>query len=232
MRPESRVTIDAVFLSRRTFLMIATTVISAFGQQAAKEFLWVNPLPMGVSYPGVSHHTFISPSMRHEVGYCIYLPPRYDDATNSAQRYPVVYYLDGSRPGSEIRSISLAETIHAAISDGTVPAAIYVWVNGGEVSHYNYPSKNSMGEDVFVKELIPHVDRTYRTIAERRGRAIEGFSQGGRGTTRIMFKYPHLFVSAAPGGGGPCDGAAHLGKQWPRERRFEVCARLQHVRLG
>jgi len=46
----------------------------------------------------------------------------------------------------------------------------------------------------------PTVD--HRTIAKREGRAIEGFSQGGRGTTRIMFKYPELFVSAAPGGSG------------------------------
>jgi len=59
-----------------------------------------------------------------------------------------------------------------------------------------------MGEDVFIKELIPHVDKTYRTIADRSGRGLEGFSQGGRGTTRIMFKHPHLFCSAAPGGGG------------------------------
>ena len=59
-----------------------------------------------------------------------------------------------------------------------------------------------MGEDVFVKELIPHVDRTYRTIASRAGRGLEGFSQGGRGTTRIMFKHPHLFGSTAPGGAG------------------------------
>jgi endo-1,4-beta-xylanase len=58
------------------------------------------------------------------------------------------------------------------------------------------------GEDVFVKELIPHIDATYRTIGKRSGRAIEGFSQGGRGTTRIMFKYPELFASAAPGGSG------------------------------
>ena len=183
-------------------LVAAFAGISALGQDAAQEFRWVNPLPEGLSYPGVSHHTFESPSMRRDVGYCIYLPPGYDKATNTAKRYPVVYYLHGGRPGSEIKSISLAEPIHAAISDGTVPPAIYVWVNGGEVSHYNYPSKNSMGEDVFVKELIPHVDSTYRTIAERRGRAIEGFSQGGRGTTRIMFKYPHLFISAAAGGAG------------------------------
>ena len=31
---------------------------------------------------------------------------------------------------------------------------------------------------MFVKELIPHIDSTYRTIAKRSGRGIEGFSQG------------------------------------------------------
>ena len=41
---------------------------------------------------------------------------------------------------------------------------------------------------------------TYRTIAERSGRGIEGFSQGGRGTVRYMFNHPELFCSAAPGG--------------------------------
>jgi endo-1,4-beta-xylanase len=62
--------------------------------------------------------------------------------------------------------------------------------------------KGQMGEDVFIKELIPHVDATYRTIPRREGRGLEGFSQGGRGTARIMFRHPHLFISAAPGGGG------------------------------
>ena len=55
---------------------------------------------------------------------------------------------------------------------------------------------------MFIKELIPHIDRTYRTFDQRDGRALQGFSQGGRGVTRIMFKYPELFVSAAPGGPG------------------------------
>ena len=70
------------------------------------------------------------------------------------------------------------------------------------MSWYNYRQiENGQGEDVFVKELIPHIDATYRTRG-REGRAIEGFSQGGRGTTRIMFRHPELFVSAAPGGSG------------------------------
>ena len=53
-----------------------------------------------------------------------------------------------------------------------------------------------------MNELIPHIDKSYRTIAGRKGRAIEGFSQGGRGTTRILFKHPQLWCSAAPGGSG------------------------------
>ena len=80
---------------------------------------------------------------------------------------------------------------------------IYAFPNGGPMSWYNYPQKeNGMGEGVFVKELIPHADSAYRTHATRGKRGLEGFSQGGRGTTRIMFKYPELFGSVAPGGSG------------------------------
>jgi endo-1,4-beta-xylanase len=59
-----------------------------------------------------------------------------------------------------------------------------------------------MGEDVFIRETVPHIDKTYRTTGKREGRGIEGFSQGGRGTTRIMFKHPQLWGSTAPGGSG------------------------------
>ena len=135
-----------------------------------------------------------------EVGYCIYLPAEY--AANKKKRFPVVYYLHGGRPGSEIKSIKLVPWIHAAMKEGKVAPALYVFVNGGPVSHYNIGKKGQMGEDVFIKELIPHVDATYRTIPGREGRGLEGFSQGGRGTARIMFRHPHLFISAAPGGGG------------------------------
>ncbi|MAG92706.1 MAG: 1,4-beta-xylanase [Planctomycetaceae bacterium] len=164
-------------------------------------FKWVNPLPKG-KFPGVEQHTFRSPSMNLDVGYCIYLPPQYSASEDAKRRFPVVYYLHGGRPGGETKSVALSVDIDKAMRSGAVPSAIYVFVNGGKVSHYNHASSKSFGEDVFVKELIPHVDATYRTIAQRSGRGLEGFSQGGRGTARIMFKHPHLFCSAAPGGGG------------------------------
>lgn len=171
-------------------------------KKAPRPFRWVNPLPKGDWPDGLKHGTFKSPSMNVDVGYCIYLPPGYEAGKKSDKRFPVVYYLHGGRPGSETKSIRLTSFIDKAMSKGDVPDMIYVFVNGGKVSHYNTPQFDSLGEDVFIKELIPHIDATYRTIANRESRGLEGFSQGGRGTTRIMFRHPDLFSSCAPGGAG------------------------------
>jgi endo-1,4-beta-xylanase len=48
-------------------------------------------------------------------------------------------------------------------------------------------------ESVIVKDLIPHIDATYRTVARREGRIVEGFSMGGFGAAHLGFKYPELF---------------------------------------
>jgi endo-1,4-beta-xylanase len=179
------------------------TTSAAVAQQPKKEvpFKWVNEFPKNKN-PGLRHATFKSESNGVEVGYCIYLPPGYDVADNKSRRYPVVYWLHGGRPGSETKVISLTPHFDEARKKGHVPPMIYVFPNGGIVSHYDYPKLKSFGETAFIKELIPHIDKTYRTVASREGRAIEGFSQGGRGTARYMFKYPDLFCSAAPMGGG------------------------------
>ena len=167
-------------------------------------FKWVNPLSEAdQKLPGLKHATFESPSLKVPVGYCIYLPPGYDATENQQSRYPVVYYLHGGRPGSERKSIKLVTSINKHIAAQQVAPMIYVFVNGGPVSHYNMPDQlKAQGADVFIKELVPHIDATYRTVATREGRGLEGFSQGGRGTARLMFRYPELFCSASPGGGG------------------------------
>lgn len=162
-------------------------------------FKWVNPLPQ-LRVAGLEHGTFASPSMGCDVGYLILLPRGYKQ---TKKRYPVVYYLHGGRPGSETKSYRLADSIRKLMNDAGLPPAIYVFVNGGPVSHYDMPDdENAQGASVFVKELIPHIDSAYRTIADRTGRALEGFSQGGRGTMRLSPRYPDVFCSAAAGGGG------------------------------
>ncbi|MGI9241912.1 MAG: alpha/beta hydrolase [Verrucomicrobiales bacterium] len=194
---------DLSYLTRiSTRLLCLALLCSGANAQDKKRapFKWVNK-PAKTLPPGISHSSFKSKSMGLDVGYCIYLPPGYD--AGAAQRYPVVYHLHGGRPGSELKSIGPAGFVDRAIRAGEIAPTIYVFPNGGPMSWYNYPPvENGLGEDVFIKELIPHIDQTYLTVASRGGRAIEGFSQGGRGTTRIMFKYPQLFCSAAPGGSG------------------------------
>lgn len=195
------------------FALLLSIPIGSFAQlknskrfKAETVFSWNNPpqkwtlrdLP-----PTLRHSSFKSPSMGIKVGYYVYLPEEYDSPKYKNRKFPVVYCLHGGRPGSEKKSIALASFIHHAIETKKVQPMIYVFPNGGPMSWYNYPQKeNGMGEDVFVKELIPHVDSAYRTHATRDKRGLEGFSQGGRGTTRIMFKYPELFGSVAPGGSG------------------------------
>ena len=166
-------------------------------------FSWVSPLAdqARTSLPKTLRHArFKSPSMGFDVGYYIYLPPDYEAGQD---RYPVVYHLHGGRPGAESKSVRLAGYVDAAIRKGTIRPTIYVFANGGPVSWYDMPElKDGLGESVLVKELLPHIDATYRTWGTREGRGLEGYSQGGRGTTRIMFRHPELFLSVAPGGSG------------------------------
>jgi len=60
-------------------------------------------------------------------------------------------------------------------------------------------------ETAFITEVIPDVDKTFRTIATREGRIVEGFSMGGYGAARIGFKHPGLFAGISILAGGPFD---------------------------
>ena len=74
-------------------------------------------------------------------------------------------------------------------------AAIHRRVGAGIAGCALFNSKDGTRpvEDVIICDLIPNIDSTYRTIATRQGRAIEGMSMGGFGALRLGFKYPQLF---------------------------------------
>ena len=154
---------------------------------------WVNEPKPGQLPEGVTHRTFRSAAFGRDVGYCIYLPPGY--ATDAARRYPVIYNLHGAG-GNELHSFSSAKALHDGIVAGRWPAMILVLPNGGSHTFYKNSADGKLpAETLIIRELIPHVDATYRTVASRTGRAIEGFSMGGRGATRLAMKYPELFCS-------------------------------------
>lgn len=137
---------------------------------------WSNP-PMKIN-PLAAHHTYHSAAMNVDVGYTIYLPPNYAAAS---VRYPVVYWLPGGGCTEEPDTPSIAPGllggIDAAIRQGRLPPLIFVVVNGGRYTRY-YDSLDGsiMMETTVIQELIPHIDATYRTLAARDGRAIQGGS--------------------------------------------------------
>ena len=171
-----------------------------FIKEFSKEFSWENELNDKYIYPSqLKKGSFQSTLMNTSIGYYIYIPDAYQEKPE--KRFRTVYYLHGGRPGNEAREAFISHYVHEVFKNPSIDPAIYIFVNGGELSHYNSDELNSYGEDVFIKELIPHIDKVYRTIAKRQGRGLEGFSQGGRAATRYMFKYPNLFETVSAGGG-------------------------------
>lgn len=164
----------------------------AKASQTNTDDMWVSS-PVPVLPANVTHHTFRSASMQREVGYCIYLPPGYEKDTE--RRYPVIYHLHGAG-GNETRSVYSASVLHDGIVAGRLPEIIMVFPNGGRSTMYQDSGDGRfMAETMMIKELIPHIDATYRTLADRKARCIEGFSMGGRGSTNLAMKFPQMFGS-------------------------------------
>ncbi len=155
--------------------------------------IWVNKPEPGQLPDGVTHNTFYSEVQKEDVGYCIYLPPKYE--TEADKQYPVIYNLHGAGD-NELHGFDDVRVLDEGIREGRCPPMIVVLANGGMRTFYkNSYDGRFMSETLIIHELIPHIDKTYRTIAERHSRCIEGHSMGGRGATRLAMKYPTLFCS-------------------------------------
>ncbi|WP_395738082.1 alpha/beta hydrolase [Prosthecobacter sp.] len=188
----SRLFIVFLFFTVCSALPAQQTKSRAKPSQANTDDMWVAS-PVSELPPNVTHHTLRSTSMQHEVGYCIYLPPGY--AKDTGRRYPVIYHLHGAG-GNEVRSVYSASVLHEGIVAGRLPEIIMVFPNGGRSTMYQDSADGRfMAETMMIKELIPHIDAAYRTIAERKARCIEGFSMGGRGSTNLAMKFPQMFAS-------------------------------------
>jgi S-formylglutathione hydrolase FrmB len=69
-------------------------------------------------------------------------------------------------------------------------------------------------EDAIIKDLIGHIDATYRTIAKREGRGINGLSMGGFGGLMLGLKHPDLFCTV-----GSHSGAVAYAKSFAERMR-------------
>ena len=151
---------------------------------------WADPITNPI--PGTTYHLFPTPERgeKKQGSYLVYLP---GDYSNSDKRYPVIYWLHGGN-GNSREGAWMCAQMDAAMKQGTMPQCIVVFVQGLPIGWYNNSKDGTMPvEDVIIKDLIPHIDATYRTIKLREARGIDGMSMGGYGSLHLGFKYPELF---------------------------------------
>lgn len=173
-------------------VVLFSAIVSDLSAAQRREITWNNP--NGPAVAGVEHGSYMSPSLKKEVGYNVFLPPGY--ASDKA-RYPVIYFLHGAGGDENSDAGGFSGLVGGMIAAKKIPSVICVFPNGGMSGYQDRPATGVLGESLIVKELIPLVDRTYRTRAEREGRVITGFSMGGGGAVRLSLKHPDLFSAAA-----------------------------------
>ena len=177
-----------------------TNVFIIGGDRA--DFYKVNPVPHGT----VSRIWYDSPALGLERRMTVYTPVGYE---TSGKRYPVLYLLHGMG-GDEEAWISLGRTaqiLDNLIAQGKARPMIVVMPNGnasqeaapGESSRGMVPPKKQVPKTMegsyeqAFPEIVKFIDKNYRTIKSKSGRAIAGLSMGGFHSLHISKQYPDMF---------------------------------------
>jgi enterochelin esterase-like enzyme len=156
--------------------------------------------PSFVRVPGSLQRVLVpSPALggRKQEAY-VYLPSGYN--LHPHRRYPVLYLLHGF-PG---RPLAFLETVQMGIVDDTLTAThraqplilVMPFGSTGTFNDEEWVNGVSPRNDwaTFVsRDLVRAIDRNYRTIPSRAGRAIGGLSEGGYGAIDIALQHPGEF---------------------------------------
>lgn len=135
-----------------------------------------------------------------EVKFTVYLPPSYEGSPT--KRYPVVYLLHGNGGNERTfidgssQGLNMKAAMDGAISSGSGREFILVMPGSNtrySGSHYVNSSVSGGWADAIARELVEHVDRTYRTIPRSDSRGLAGHSMGGRGTFFLAATVPGVY---------------------------------------
>lgn len=183
-------TLTLTILLATSLIPMATSHAQGQGKRPRAAASWQMP---PLSGPNLQYKTFESQAAGEKVSYLIYLPEAYEK--NKDLHFPVIFWLHGIG-GSQQGVPRMCANFTSAIAQKKMPPVIVVFANGMVDGFYNDAINEPRSiETVIIKELIPHVDATYRTLAKREARMIEGFSMGGYSAGHFGFKYPELFGS-------------------------------------
>jgi enterochelin esterase family protein len=160
--------------------------------------------------------------------YSIFVPKSYDAKENAQKRYPVVYFLHGmledqnrfgSRGGSKVLDDAIAKKV--------LPEVIFVCAYDGNRRSFYVNSRNRLVETMIVRDLVPFIDKKYRTQADRAHRVLMGVSMGGFGAMKIAFKNPKVFgIVATHSAAIMPEKSEDLDEMFPWARRLRLATSI------
>lgn len=125
--------------------------------------------------------------MARQMPYRVILPAKYD--ANKNEKFPVVYLLHGLTghfdnwvDKSKLKDFAAGYQYIVVMPEGE---------NGWYTDSATVP--NDKFESYIVRELVPEIDKNFRTFSDRKNRAIAGLSMGGYGSLKFGLKYPEMF---------------------------------------
>lgn len=125
----------------------------------------------------------------------VYLPPSYLKGIKS---YPVLYFLPGYGCGYFDKEKMISNYHQAIINDG-FDEMIIVFIEGCTASTNGSFFVNSdvtgHWDDFIVNNVIPYIDKQYRTLSDKKSRAIAGHSMGGFGAFNMGMLHPDVFCA-------------------------------------
>ena len=133
--------------------------------------------------------------LKTKVKYSVFLPASYEEDTR--KEYPVVYFLHGLGESNSKDWTKYTDIIKTLENSG-LQEMIYIFPNGGNSYYCNKYDDSYNYMDMFVEELVPCIDETYRTIGDRQHRAVTGYSMGGFGAAALAIRHPETFGMSAP----------------------------------
>ncbi len=127
----------------------------------------------------------------------VYLPDEYYEMED--KRYPVLYWIPGW--GSGLTGYTYKNHLDDAIKSSTIPSTIAVFIDVHEqLWCLNSPALGNW-ENFITLEVIPFIDREYRTISDPLARALMGHSAGGYTAFILPVRNPGIW--GASGGNDP-----------------------------
>jgi enterochelin esterase family protein len=154
-----------------------------------------------VPHGRVSYRYYYSESLDLVRPLVIYTPPGYDPGADV--KYPVLYLIHGMTDTHEtwFKVGRMNDILDNLIAQGKAEPMIVVMPYANAAPALREKDRaltvDLPGTDMFTREIVhqivPWMDRNYRTIANADGRAIAGFSLGGRQTLAAGLGHPELF---------------------------------------